>query len=87
MLAAESYERKSYDQLNTWGRESSFPYAALAVKAAQAIQANLEFLMLDYNVPWSQGVDPQKKGMDELLQIYGSPEFVAAQPNMRGKSD
>jgi hypothetical protein len=83
VLAAESYERKAYDQLNTWAGDSSFQYAALASKAAQAIQANVEFLMLDYKLSWNQGVDPTKFGMDDLIRYYESPEFSTARPNVK----
>jgi hypothetical protein len=75
VLAAQSDDRVAFDQLQTWSNDGSFPFAASAHEVSDAVKDNLTNLMLNYQVPWKQGVDPAKFKSADLRAIYSSLEF------------
>jgi len=80
ILAAQSDDRKAYDQLTAWASDASFRFQEAAAKAAQTImdQHAQGMFMSGFTVPWEEGVQPDNLTLAQLKNA-----FNAAPPHIR----
>lgn len=71
VVAAQNDDRKAFDQLETWGLDSTFPYQKSAAQAFETIfNDSAHPLAVHYDVPWKAGIDPSKQTFQELKDIF-----------------
>ncbi len=68
LLAAQSDDRKAFDQLGKWAQDPASPLSNAALQAWTAIIESHESLLWSgsLEVPWKEGVDPAKLSLVEL---------------------
>jgi hypothetical protein len=72
VLAAQNDDRRAYDQLWTWSEDSTYSFQKPASQAVQTImdQHDPAIIRSGFQVPWKEGVDPNKLQMKELWSAY-----------------
>jgi hypothetical protein len=79
VIAAQSDDRKAFDQLRTWADDKSHPFSSLAEKAWRTIleQHAQPFFITDLNFPWREGIDPSKLTFEDLRKSYNDlPSYL-----------
>jgi hypothetical protein len=79
VLAAQNDDRKAFDRLGTWAGDPKFRFRSEAEAAwATVLDEHAKSLyMSGFTVPWRQGVDPTKFGINDLRQNYaGAPVYL-----------
>lgn len=70
-IAAQMDDRKAFDQLKTWAKDSSFPLSSQAKRMWQdIINEHNQPLALDLMVDWPKNFDPSKKTLEQLKSGY-----------------
>lgn len=80
VLAAQSNDRKAYDTLWNWSEDPAYAFRKEAAQAAERImdEHNPTLVTAGHQVPWNQGVEPEKLSLDQLRQ-----NFDQAPPTVR----
>jgi ribosomal protein L40E len=79
VIAAQNDNRRAYDQIWAWSKDSLFPFQKLATQAVQTVmdQHDPPFSRSNFSVPWNEGLDPQKLSLPELWQQFKkSPRHI-----------
>ncbi len=73
MASAQNNDRKAFDQLEHWSKDSSHPFSQRSKQAWKAIVDSYARMMFwEHKVPWNEGVDPSKLKIEDLQQQYHS---------------
>ena len=74
VLAAQNDDRRAFDQLNVWARDSAFKFRTEASAAWSTIlnEHAKSFYMSGFTVPWREGIDPGKLTIAELKAQYSN---------------
>ncbi|HXV80089.1 MAG TPA: hypothetical protein VEG60_09440, partial [Candidatus Binatia bacterium] len=73
VLAAQNDDRRAFDQLEIWAKDTSFPMRKEAFAAYRTLMDNHALPMyFSRAVPWKEGVDPAKMNLADLRGIYES---------------
>lgn len=80
VLAAQNDNRKAYDQLWGWSKDSSFPFQKSATQAVQSIMDKHHPAIVrgSFKVEWNEGIEPDKLPLSELQR-----QFFSAPPHIR----
>ncbi|MGB7582349.1 MAG: hypothetical protein WBL85_07895 [Sedimentisphaerales bacterium] len=76
VINAQTDDRDAYDQLFVWGEDASFPYHEIAIQTVNKMmfESGLffppNFTRIDVDIPWSEGIDPNKRTLSQLLDFY-----------------
>jgi len=76
VISAQNDDRGAFDQLFVWGEDASFPYQEIAIRTVNKmmLESGLffppNFTSIDVNIPWSEGIDPNKRTLSQLLDFY-----------------
>lgn len=72
ILAAQSDNRRAFDQLWKWAEDSTYPFQKVAAQAFQTImdQHNPAMIQGGFTVPWKEGIEPQRLTLQELRAAY-----------------
>jgi len=71
---AQNDDRSAFDKLNTWANDKSYPFSSRAKETWNTIMDahSSPMYLSDFTIPWSQGVDPTKFTIMDLIKIYES---------------
>lgn len=71
MASAQNNDRKAFDQLEYWSKDSSHPFSQRSKQAWKAIvDSYARTMFMEHRVPWNDGVDPSKLTVETLQQQY-----------------
>ncbi len=79
VIAAQSDDRKAFDQLQAWADDKSYPFSSRAEQVWNTVldEQAKPWSIGGFKVPWREGVDPSKLTFEDLRQNYGSaPSYL-----------
>lgn len=79
ITAAQTGNRKAFDQLKVWSEDRSYKFSTQALQAVNTIfeQHSQPFFRSGLQVPWKEGVDPSQLNVQQLEQNYNNaPSFL-----------
>jgi len=72
VVAAQTDNRRAYDQLRRWSEDTAYPFQQAALQAALTIMDAHDPAMVrsGFAVPWKQGIDPKTLSLRQIAETY-----------------